>query len=88
MSDIISLTDAGGLSLFSTALVPWDIDRLRAQWWYVAPRNGHVSLMSQKSLELLAAEHRLRVRSDPGRVWHMLLDKVPHFAAHMGFPSD
>lgn len=31
----------------------------RLAWWYVAPRNGHISIYSRRSLELLAAEFDL-----------------------------
>lgn len=29
-------------------------------WWYAAPRNGHISLFSRKSLDILANKNRLR----------------------------
>jgi hypothetical protein len=40
----------------------------RLAWWYAAPRNGHVSLYSSKSLELLGAKFglaRTAVRGSP-----------------------
>jgi hypothetical protein len=85
-ADMINLTAPGGLTIFSTALQPVDIDRLGAQWWYAAPRNGHASLFSQKSLDLIAAQHQLRFRSHPSRTLHMFLGAVPEFALHMQFP--
>jgi hypothetical protein len=85
-ADMVSLTAPGGLTIVSTRLQPWDIDRLGVQWWYASPRNGHVSLHSQKSLQILATEHGLRVRSDPSRTWHMLGGEIPDFAQHMKFP--
>jgi len=34
-------------------------DETRLNWWYAAPRNGHISLYSRKSLEVLAAKFGL-----------------------------
>lgn len=39
-----------GVVLFSTLLQPDDIETLGVSWWYIGPRNGHVSLFSRKSL--------------------------------------
>ncbi|HEX4329715.1 MAG TPA: class I SAM-dependent methyltransferase [Burkholderiales bacterium] len=41
----------------STALQPPDIEQIRLGWWYVGPRNGHISLFSQESLSMLWTEH-------------------------------
>ena len=44
-----------GAILFSTLLSDGKVlDGERLSWWYAAPRNGHISLFSKKSLELLA----------------------------------
>jgi 2-polyprenyl-6-hydroxyphenyl methylase/3-demethylubiquinone-9 3-methyltransferase len=40
-----------GVLLFSTQLQPWPVP---ADWWYLAPRNGHVSLYSELGLHVLA----------------------------------
>lgn len=32
----------------------------RLSWWYAAPRNGHISLFSRKSMQTLAAQFGLR----------------------------
>jgi len=39
-----------GLVLFSTLLQPDNINQLQLNWWYVGPRNGHVSLFSRDAL--------------------------------------
>ena len=44
--------DAG--ILFSQALQPANIAEIRANWWYTAPRNGHVSTHTLNSLSRLA----------------------------------
>ncbi len=42
-----------GAMLISTLLQPANILEIRTAWWYLAPRNGHISLHSAKSLELV-----------------------------------
>jgi hypothetical protein len=34
-------------------------EQTRLSWWYVAPRNGHVSIYSRRSLQILAAQFGL-----------------------------
>ncbi len=41
----------GGLLLFSTLAQPRDVT---ADWWYIAPRNGHVSIHTVRSLRAVA----------------------------------
>jgi SAM-dependent methyltransferase len=52
--DMKGLLREDGCILFSQALQPPEIQRLRGNWWYVAPRNGHVSLYTDESLAILA----------------------------------
>jgi SAM-dependent methyltransferase len=42
----------GGVAIISTLLQPDDIAVLGCNWWYCAPRNGHISLFSKECLEL------------------------------------
>lgn len=46
--------------LISTELTPPDVD---LSWWYMCPRNGHVSLHSAQSLAIWAEELGLQVSS-------------------------
>ena len=43
-----------GALLFTTALQPPNIRTVKAGWWYIAPRNGHVSVFSENALGLVA----------------------------------
>jgi len=45
----------GGCILFGQSLQPANIAEVRGNWWYVAPRNGHVSCYTEESLAHLAA---------------------------------
>lgn len=52
LGDIVSFLRPGGYIAFST----WMLNELPAQdcsHWYIAPRNGHVSIHTRRSLELL-----------------------------------
>jgi hypothetical protein len=57
VQDLASLIDAKGTLIFSTLLQPDNIQDLGIDWWYIGPRNGHVSLFSKKSLQLLFELH-------------------------------
>lgn len=42
-----------GIFLFSTLLQPQNIQELGAKWWYIIPRNGHISIFTQEALRKL-----------------------------------
>jgi 2-polyprenyl-6-hydroxyphenyl methylase/3-demethylubiquinone-9 3-methyltransferase len=48
--DMKSFLADDGIIIFSTALQPADIDKIRCNWWYMAPRNGHVCAFSRDTL--------------------------------------
>jgi 2-polyprenyl-6-hydroxyphenyl methylase/3-demethylubiquinone-9 3-methyltransferase len=50
--DALSFLAEQGVLLFTTALQERRPDR---DWWYIAPRNGHISIHSHASLQRLAA---------------------------------
>ncbi|HKY18963.1 MAG TPA: methyltransferase domain-containing protein [Rhizomicrobium sp.] len=51
-ADALSYVAPGGAFLFTTSLQP---RRLDPDWWYIAPRNGHVSIHTFSSLDRMAA---------------------------------
>jgi SAM-dependent methyltransferase len=54
---LYSLLVPGGTVVFSTLLSDGNLDRnveCSVEWWYLSPRNGHISLFSKKSLEYAA----------------------------------
>jgi SAM-dependent methyltransferase len=79
MNDL--LTD-NGLILFSTLLQPADIERQGVNWWYVLPRNGHVSLFSRASLLKLVQPLGFGLGSYDNNV-HVLVRGFPEFAKHL-----
>src|SRR5580693_4482079 len=50
IAQIIEFAAEPGLILFTTLLLPADFDKQRLNWWYVGPRNGHVSIFSKQAL--------------------------------------
>jgi 2-polyprenyl-6-hydroxyphenyl methylase/3-demethylubiquinone-9 3-methyltransferase len=86
--EALALLRPDGALLFSTVLQPRQLD---ASWWYIAPRNGHVSLHSRRSLlaiaQLLQMEFlsvsaglHLFYRSPPNLVMRSI---VQHYARPM-----
>jgi hypothetical protein len=54
VEDMKGFLKADGCILFSQALQPSGIMEIRANWWYVAPRNGHASIYTLEALVGLA----------------------------------
>ena len=63
MGDLVSFLRRDGVIFFTTLFQPKNLDELGISWWYLAPRNGHLSLYSRDSLRLLASAHGLRLFS-------------------------
>lgn len=58
MEEVASMLADDGMILFSTLVSDGQIrPGERLGWWYAAPRNGHVSLYSRRSLAVLAQRH-------------------------------
>lgn len=72
-----------GLFLFSTLISDGQIKRHeRLTWWYAAPRNGHISLFSQKSLVIFALKEKFKFGSFSVGV-HAFWRNVPDWAKHI-----
>ena len=85
LADMNDLLTHEGLILFSTFFQPADINQKGLSWWYVAPRNGHISLYSRESFLKLAQPFGLRLASLNDHV-HALFRRVPDFASLPGLP--
>jgi 2-polyprenyl-6-hydroxyphenyl methylase/3-demethylubiquinone-9 3-methyltransferase len=64
-----------GVVVFSTLLQPANFDQIGMKWWYIGPRNGHISIHSQKSLARLWERYGCVVES---------VDEDMHMAARRG----
>jgi hypothetical protein len=54
-ADIVSFLADDALLVVSTVTQPDDIARQGMGWWYIGPRNGHISLHTRESLKRLFA---------------------------------
>jgi SAM-dependent methyltransferase len=57
--DIASLLSDDGCVILGVSLQPPEIEAIRCNWWYCMPRNGHVSLYTDRALALLATDSGL-----------------------------
>ena len=57
--DILSYVADDGCVLVGQTLHPYNIDTIRGDWWYIAPRNGHVTTYSTETMRLFAEENGL-----------------------------
>jgi 2-polyprenyl-6-hydroxyphenyl methylase/3-demethylubiquinone-9 3-methyltransferase len=82
MADLSSMLADEGVVMMSTMLQPKNMDSIGVNWWYLAPRNGHVSMHSRRSLTRLAAPFGMRSGSvNDG--FHILVRGKPAFAGHI-----
>jgi rubredoxin len=80
MRNLTSLMENECVVVFTTLLSDRHIAaNQRLTWWYAAPRNGHISLFSKRSLVLLAEQHGLQFGSFNGGT-HCLFNRLPDFA--------
>lgn len=75
MNDLSLLIEDDGLIIFSTLLSDKNIKKnSRLQWWYAAPRNGHISLFSKKSLYVLASKYNFKIAHNNSNIHFLYKD--------------
>ena len=80
MSSLRTLLAPDGVVIFTTFLSDGNIEpQQRLNWWYASPRNGHISLYSSKSLEILAGQYGLNFGSFTKNN-HIFFSTVPPWA--------
>jgi len=98
ISDMRSFLAPGGFIIAETALQPPNISELRANWWYMAPRNGHVSIFTAEAIVAAARECGLTARFGGMIVladnplapkWREFLDPIsqPRYYLRLGAPA-
>lgn len=81
MSELSTLLVENGIIFLTTFLSDGHIKKgERLTWWYAAPRNGHISLFSQRSLAFLAAKQRF-ICLNVSDSFHVFLREVPSWAS-------
>ena len=80
MNHLKSLMDEECLVYFTTVLSDGNVtDGEQFDWWYASPRNGHISLYSEFSLQVLAAKNGLGFASKDGNT-HLFWNNLPSWA--------
>lgn len=74
---ICSLLSSGGFAIITTLLQPANFDVMGLNWWYVSPRNGHISIYSQKSLQTLFGLYSFKVTSFSENLHLIYKDRGP-----------
>ncbi|HEY1721916.1 MAG TPA: class I SAM-dependent methyltransferase [Magnetospirillaceae bacterium] len=73
----------GGMMMIGTGIVPEDFDSIRLNWWYIAPRNGHISIYSIGALARLFSRFGLGGGSLTNG-WQTIFETAPpDFAKHL-----
>jgi hypothetical protein len=76
------LIKSNGVVIFSTRVQKGYGTKNPIGWWYVAPRNGHISVHSEFSLETIAEQHGFSLHSFNEDV-HMLYKNPSRMSARM-----
>lgn len=76
-----------GLVLYSTVVQPADFSSHGVGWWYVAPRNGHVSIFTREALSIAWGRHGYKTVTFDG-ILHLAFCKLPAFLAHLQPQAD
>jgi SAM-dependent methyltransferase len=80
--EMVSLLADDGMILFSTFAQPPEIDQVGLNWWYIGPRNGHVTIYSIESIQRVANAFGM-TRANSGLLTHALYRQLPSFARHL-----
>lgn len=83
MANLSALLSKNGIILFSTLVSDEHlVKNQRINWWYAAPRNGHISLFSKASLSILARDNGFSLGSFSVG-FHAMWKTVPVWASHI-----
>ena len=76
-----------GLIFYSTLVQPADFDKHGLAWWYVGPRNGHISIFTKQALAIAWARHGYKTVSFADSV-HLAFRTLPPFLSHLQSAAD
>jgi hypothetical protein len=63
IAQIVQCVAEPGAVFFSTLTQPADFDSRGMSWWYVGPRNGHISIFTKQSLAVAWNRHGYKLAS-------------------------
>jgi hypothetical protein len=61
LADMVSFLGGDGLVVISQTVQPYNISSLRGSWWYIGPRNGHISMFSVFTFYCLSSKYGLEL---------------------------
>lgn len=74
--------DEPGIVVMSTVFQPANINRLKMNWWYIGPRNGHISLFSRRALAIAWRNVGFVLATHDDNL-HIAYRRLPDFARHL-----
>jgi len=74
-AEMASLLEDDGCMIIGQPLQPADIEAIRCNWWYISPRNGHVSAYTDRAFALIAK--KLGLNFYRGNPWHIFTKGDP-----------
>jgi SAM-dependent methyltransferase len=84
MQDMCAFLAEDGAIILGQSLQPPEIDVVRANWWYIAPRNGHASTFAEETFLALAERLGLVVHWGSGVYGFSRPNPSPALAASLG----
>lgn len=87
ISQIVECLAETGLVLYSTRVQPVDFDKCGLAWWYVGPRNGHISIFTRKALSIAWGRHGYKNISFSDDL-HLAFCKLPPFLGRLQSQAD
>lgn len=82
ITQILECVSETGLILYSTLVQPADFGKQALGWWYVGPRNGHISIFTREALAIAWGRHGYKHISFNDNL-HLAFCKLPAFLAHL-----
>ncbi len=82
INELATWLEDDGLVIFSTGLYTPDTSAPDVSWWYIAPRNGHISIYSPWALDTVWRNVGFRSGTLSGEI-HLAFRHLPDFARHL-----
>lgn len=82
IAQILGCLAEPGLVMYSTFVQPADFDKYGLGWWYVGPRNGHISIFSKQALQIAWGRHGYKTFSLNDNT-HFAFRTLPSYGADL-----
>ena len=82
IGSIVECAADPGLVFLTTFAQPAEFENIGVTWWYVGPRNGHISIFSRQALAHAFGRHGYKFASYSDNI-HFAFRNLPPFLAHL-----